>query len=74
MFQIQTMNKISPCGLALLDPAKYAHNDDVQNPDGILVRSAKLLDYSFPESLLAISRAGAGVNNVWCYIPDLVIL
>ena len=64
MFQIQTLNKISPCGLALLDPAKYAHNDDVQNPDGILVRSAALHEVQFPASVKAIARAGVGVNNI----------
>ena len=64
MFQIQTMNKISPCGLSLLDPANYTCSDDVQNPDGILVRSAALYDVQFPASVKAIARAGVGVNNI----------
>lgn len=64
MYQIKTFNKISPVGLNRFDPELYAVGDGTVNEDGILVRSAKLLDYAFPESLLAISRAGVGVNNI----------
>ena len=64
MYQIKTFNKISPIGLNRLEPEHYTVSDSVEQEDGILVRSAKLLDYEFPESLLAISRAGAGVNNI----------
>ena len=64
MYQIKTFNKISPIGLNRFDAEHYNVSDDVTNEDGILVRSAKLLDYQFPENLLAISRAGVGVNNI----------
>ena len=64
MYRIKTFNKISPIGLTRMDPEHYEISDSHQQEDGILVRSAKLLDYDFPESLLAISRAGTGVNNI----------
>jgi D-3-phosphoglycerate dehydrogenase len=51
-------------GLNRLEPEHYAVSDAETEEDGILVRSAKLLDYNFPASLLAIARAGAGVNNI----------
>ena len=63
MYQIKTFNKISPIGLNRFDTEHYNVSDSITNEDGILVRSAKLLDYQFPENLLAISRAGVGVNN-----------
>ncbi len=63
MYNIKTMNKIAPVGLAVLDGCCTV-GDNVENEDGILVRSAKLHDYPMPESLLAIARAGAGVNNI----------
>ena len=64
MFKIKTMNKISPKGLAELPTDSYIVGDDVMNEDGILVRSAKLHEYPFPENLRAIARAGAGTNNI----------
>jgi len=64
MHYIKTFNKIAPQGLARLDPAHYQVGEDVTGEEGILVRSASLLDYPFPESLLAIARAGVGVNNI----------
>ncbi len=63
MYQIQTLNKISKLGLSRLGD-NYQVADDVQNPDAILVRSAAMHDMELPESLLAIARAGAGVNNI----------
>ena len=60
MYNIQTLNKI---GLNRLGE-NYNCADDVQNPDAILVRSASMHDMDMPESLLAIARAGAGVNNI----------
>lgn len=63
MFNIQTLNKISAAGLSRLGD-NYAVADDVQNPDAILVRSAAMHDMEMPASLLAIARAGAGVNNI----------
>lgn len=60
---ILTLNKISKIGTDLL-PNNYIVGDDVKNPDGILVRSASMHEYETPDSLLAIARAGAGVNNI----------
>ena len=64
MYRIKTFNKISPVGLSRFNPERYTVSDSETNEDGILVRSAKLLDYPLPESLLAIARAGVGVNNI----------
>ena len=60
MYRIQTMNKISPVGLNRFPSELYEVGDAVQDPQGILVRSAKLLDMEFTPSLLAI----AGTNNI----------
>lgn len=64
MYNIQTLNKIAACGTDLLDKSKYAFGDDMANPDAILVRSAAMHDMEFGSNLLAIARAGAGVNNI----------
>jgi D-3-phosphoglycerate dehydrogenase len=64
MFRVKTLNKISHIGLDELDKAKFEVGDNVQNEDGILVRSAAMQDYSFTENLRAIARAGAGTNNI----------
>ncbi len=63
MFKIKTYNKISKSGLEVFDD-KYTIGDEVENADGAIVRSAALHDTEFPESLLAIARAGAGTNNI----------
>ena len=63
MYNIKTLNKISTVGLSRLG-SDYTYGDDVQNPDAILVRSASMHEMDMPESLLAIARAGAGVNNI----------
>lgn len=59
---IRTLNKIDPIIYEILEG--YHISTDCENPEGILIRSAKIHDMVFPESLLAISRAGAGVNNI----------
>ena len=64
MYHIQTLNKISAAGLKRFDPEHYQVSDSQTNPEGIIVRSAKLLDMDFPSELLAIARAGVGVNNI----------
>ncbi|NLM13863.1 MAG: phosphoglycerate dehydrogenase [Epulopiscium sp.] len=64
MFKIQTLNNISEKGLELLPKDTYEVSNDCVNPDGILVRSAKMHGMDFPSSLKAIARAGAGVNNI----------
>ena len=64
MFNIKTLNKISDVGLSKFDPAKYTYANEIENPDAIMVRSASMHDMEMPKSLLAIARAGAGVNNI----------
>lgn len=63
MYKIKLMNKISKVGTDLFGQ-QYQIGEDIENEDGILVRSASLHDYQFPSTLLAIARAGAGVNNI----------
>ena len=64
MYTIKTLNAISPVGLAKLPPHLFEVDSDAAEPQGILVRSADLHDMPLPDSLLAISRAGAGTNNI----------
>ena len=64
MKAIKTYNKISKTGLSVLDKGGYVYGDEVEAPIGAVVRSASLHDTEFPESLLAIARAGAGTNNI----------
>ena len=64
MYRIKTLNKISNAGLNLLDQTRFQVGSDVENEDGILVRSAPMHDYEFPDALRAIARAGAGTNNI----------
>ena len=64
MFTIKTLNAISPVGLAKLNKNLFDVSVDADAPDGILVRSADLLNTTFNDGLLAIARAGAGVNNI----------
>lgn len=64
MYNIQTLNKISAYGTDNFDRAKYNVADTAENPDAIMVRSAAMHDMEFGSNLLAIARAGAGVNNI----------
>ena len=64
MYKVKTLNKISATGLAALDPSKYTIADELDAPDAILLRSAKMHDYTFNPELVCIGRAGAGVNNI----------
>ena len=64
MFTIKTLNAISPVGLAKLNKNLFDVSVGTDAPDGILVRSADLLNTTFNDNLLAIARAGAGVNNI----------
>ena len=63
MAKIKCLNPIAKIGLDNM-PAGYELCDDLNGADGVLVRSAKMHDLELPESLLAIARAGAGVNNI----------
>lgn len=61
--RIQTLNAISKLGLDKL-PDSYDVGSDIENPDGVLVRSADLHSTVLPDSVLAVARAGAGTNNI----------
>ena len=63
MTAIKTYNKIAKAGLDVFG-ANYRISDNESEPVGALVRSADLHNESFPESLIAIGRAGAGTNNI----------
>ena len=63
MYNILKLNKIAAVGTDRLGE-NYNCVDECAAPDGILVRSASMHDMELPESLLAIARAGAGVNNI----------
>ncbi|MCU6719951.1 MULTISPECIES: phosphoglycerate dehydrogenase [Porcipelethomonas] len=64
MYSILTLNKIAAVGTDKFDSSKYTVGEEVSNPDAIMVRSAKMHDMEFGSNLLAIARAGAGVNNI----------
>ena len=64
MYKIKTLNKISPLGLEVLPRADYEVSSEIANPDGIILRSFNMLEMELPETLKAVARAGAGVNNI----------
>jgi D-3-phosphoglycerate dehydrogenase len=64
MYKILTLNNISPIGLDRLPRSDYEVASEIGHPDAILVRSAKMHDMDIPDTVKAIGRAGAGVNNV----------
>ncbi|HZK38895.1 MAG TPA: 3-phosphoglycerate dehydrogenase family protein [Clostridia bacterium] len=64
MFNILTLNKISAQGLSRFSSDKYTYGDTLDRPDAVMVRSASMIDMDIPASVLAIARAGAGVNNI----------
>lgn len=63
MYKIHCMNNIAKVGTDRLGD-NYQLTDKLEEADAVMVRSAKLHDTVFPKSLLAIARAGAGVNNI----------
>ncbi len=63
MFNLNCLNPISNVGLDKLT-ANFVLTDDVNDAEGILVRSASMHEMELPEKLLAVARAGAGVNNI----------
>lgn len=63
MYKIGTLNKISPVGLARLTD-DYTVVEDVQDANGIILRSYDMHEMELSENLLAVGRAGAGVNNI----------
>ena len=64
MYKIQTLNKISPKGLELFPRENYEVASEIPHPDAILLRSFKMHDLELSDSLKAVGRAGAGVNNI----------
>lgn len=64
MHKIKTMNSISDSGIGYLKSRGCEVGPEVESPDGMLIRSADLHEYAFNPELLAISRAGAGFNNI----------
>ena len=63
MYNVHYLNKISPKGTALWTE-DYQAVDAMENADAVLVRSASMHDMELPENLMAVARAGAGVNNI----------
>lgn len=63
MFDIKMFNAIAPEGLARFDKETFTI-DKTDTPAGIILRSQKLHDFDFPDSVLGIARAGAGTNNI----------
>ncbi|MCU0736022.1 MAG: hypothetical protein MUF20_10960, partial [Methylotetracoccus sp.] len=63
MYKILTYNNISPKGLERLPRQAYEIASEIQHPDAILLRSADLHGVSIADTVKAVGRAGAGVNN-----------
>ncbi len=64
MYKILTLNNISVAGLERLPRDLYEVASEIQHPDAILLRSFKMHGMEIPETLKAVGRAGAGVNNI----------
>jgi D-3-phosphoglycerate dehydrogenase len=64
VFRIRTLNNIAAEGLSRLPKDRYEVGPDIESPDAILVRSHSMHDMDLPSDLLAVARAGAGVNNI----------
>ena len=63
MFSYNCLNPIAECGLDLFS-TDYKKVEDINEADAVLVRSASMHDMELPEKLVAVARAGAGVNNI----------
>ena len=64
MYKVLTLNNISVEGLSRLPRELYEVASEMQHPDGIMVRSFKMHDMDIPDTVKAVGRAGAGVNNI----------
>ena len=64
MYKLLTLNNISAAGLDRLPRETYEVASEITHPDAILLRSCKMHDMEIPETVQAIGRAGAGVNNI----------
>ena len=63
MYQYNCLNPISEIGLSKFTDS-YQKTEDLSQADGVLVRSASMHEMELPDNLLAVARAGAGVNNI----------
>jgi D-3-phosphoglycerate dehydrogenase / 2-oxoglutarate reductase len=63
-YKVLTLNDISVSGLERLPRDRYEVASEIAHPHAVLVRSADMHDMDLPDSLLAVARAGAGVNNI----------
>ena len=64
MYKILTLNKISTKGLELFSRDSYEVASEILRPDAVLVRSQSMHDMDIPSEVMAVARAGAGVNNI----------
>jgi D-3-phosphoglycerate dehydrogenase len=64
MFKILTLNNIALAGLRRLPRERYEVASEITNPDAVILRSFSMHDMAIPETVAAIGRAGAGVNNI----------
>ena len=64
MYKIQTLNKIDQEGLQVFPASTYEIAGEIADPDAIVLRSFSMHDMEIPDSVKAIARAGAGVNNI----------
>ena len=64
MYNVKLLNKIAKCGTDIFCKDTYVVGEDVNNAEAIMVRSASMHEMEFDKELLAIARAGAGVNNI----------
>lgn len=64
MIKVLTLNSISAAGLDRFPKELYQVGDDIDEPNAILVRSFDMHQFAVPDSLMAVARAGAGVNNI----------
>jgi D-3-phosphoglycerate dehydrogenase len=64
MYKIRTLNNIAVAGLRRLPRERYEVASDISRPDAIIVRSLDMHSMEIPDSVAAVGRAGAGVNNI----------
>ena len=64
MYKVLTLNNISVAGLERFPRARYELASELPGPDAVMVRSADMHDMPIADSIVAIGRAGAGVNNI----------
>lgn len=64
MTNIKLLNSISPVWREVIRDSEYLLSADAENPEAIIVRSAEMRDYALESGVLAVARAGVGVNNI----------